>query len=123
MISAPARRLEAAGKSEFATIRLRLLKIVGRIIETASRIRVSLRLMLPRSRAYQPRRVANCRNPDPDLRGAKPLEPGSPTSSAFTAFLLKSAREVWPSREPQGVGVVQLPPLCDRALGRIRWDR
>jgi hypothetical protein len=38
--------------SEFATIRLRILKIAGRIIETASRIRVALASCCPESNLF-----------------------------------------------------------------------
>ena len=39
-------------KCEFATIRLRLLKIAGRIIETASRIRVALASGCPEAELF-----------------------------------------------------------------------
>jgi hypothetical protein len=39
--------------TEFATIRLRLLKVAGRVIEGATRIRIALPLMLPRGRDVQ----------------------------------------------------------------------
>ena len=39
-------------QSEFATLRLRLLKIAGRIIETASRIRVSLASCCPEAELF-----------------------------------------------------------------------
>ena len=38
--------------TEFATIRLRLLKIAGRIIETASRIRIALALCCPEAETF-----------------------------------------------------------------------
>ena len=44
--------LEPARHTEFATIRLRLLKVAGRIIETASRIRVSLASCCPEADTF-----------------------------------------------------------------------
>ena len=80
-------------QSEFATIRLRLIKIAGRIAETASRIRVSVASCCPEAAlfslvAFSRRKLVH------KGRGAKPLEHGSATFSAFTAFLLKSAHEM-----------------------------
>ena len=39
--------------TEFATIRLRLLKIAGRIIETASRIRIALAAACPDAELFR----------------------------------------------------------------------
>jgi hypothetical protein len=38
--------------TEFATIRLRLLKIAGRVIETASRIRIALASCCPEAETF-----------------------------------------------------------------------
>ena len=39
-------------QTEFATIRLRLLKIAGRIIETASRVRIALASCCPEAETF-----------------------------------------------------------------------
>jgi DDE family transposase len=44
--------LESAQHTEFATIRLRLLKFAGRIIETASRIRIALASCCPEAETF-----------------------------------------------------------------------
>ena len=59
-------------QSEFAGIRLRLLKIAGRIAETASRIRVALASCCPEAELFSP--VAfRLQHSGPNRRGIQPL--------------------------------------------------
>jgi Transposase DDE domain group 1 len=48
----PGERRRALRHTEFATIRLRLLKIAGRIIEHASRIRIALASCCPEAETF-----------------------------------------------------------------------
>ena len=56
-------RASALAKAEFATLRLRLLKVAARVIETATRIRVAFASACPD--AYMFRTIATALRPAP----------------------------------------------------------
>ena len=60
--------------TEFATIRLRLLKIASRIIETASRIRVALDSCGPVAELFS-LLASDCSDPDHDKCAIAPMNP------------------------------------------------
>jgi hypothetical protein len=75
--------------TEFANVRPRLLKIAGRIIETASRIRIAFASCCPKAEAFG--LVALVRTVK--QRGADaPVSPDPPTPNASTASSIQSFR-------------------------------
>jgi DDE family transposase len=73
-------KTHALAKAEFATLRLRLLKLGTRVIETASRVRLAFAAACPDAALIRHLATAS---PDPEHRGRqRPAEPLPETTSA-----------------------------------------
>ena len=61
-------------KAEFATLRLRLLKIAARVVETASRVRLAFAAACPEADLFRSLPGASCCS-DRERRGIRPFQP------------------------------------------------
>jgi len=75
-------KMRDLAKAEFSTLRLRLMKVAARVIETASRVRLAFASLAPRP-ICSAVCLARWRRPDPERRGRRPswLSPIPPARS------------------------------------------
>ena len=77
-------------KAEFATLRLKLLKIAARVVEMASRVRLALAAACPEAELSSPPCPPRSCRADLERRGAKPpFAPPSPPTRSTVPVLMR----------------------------------